>query len=153
LLSHLQFGVANDESIFDILLKDVKGLKYFKAAGYLLERLHEVGKDRDKANTAQWIASNPKAIRKLLSINQTIRVIVKGSKIDHPVRLVIVKATPHTRPGRRRSRNFLSIGAGSDESIRMITDMHLDLALHRSNPNQAYLRDDLLLHERTGKPC
>jgi len=114
--------------ISNILPKDVKGLKYFKAFGPLLERLHEVGKVRDKANTAQWIASNPKAIRKLLSIDQTIRVIVRGSKIDHPVRLVIVKATTHTRLGRRRSCNFSSTGPVSDESIRMITDMHLDLA-------------------------
>ena len=30
--------------------------------------------------------------------------------------------------------------------------LHLDLALHRSKPNQANLRDDLLLYERMGKP-
>ena len=57
--------------------------------------------------------------------DQTIRVIVKGSKIDHPVRLVIVKATPHTSRGRRRGRNFSSTGPGSDGSIRLITDMKL----------------------------
>jgi len=55
--------------------------------------------------------------------DQTIHVIVKGSKIDHPVRLVIVKATPHTSRGRRRGRNFSSTGPGSDGSIRLITDM------------------------------
>ena len=55
--------------------------------------------------------------------DQTIRVIVKGSKIDHPVRLVIVKATPHTSRGRRRGRNFSSACPGSDVSIRLIADM------------------------------
>jgi hypothetical protein len=41
--------MANDESISNILPKNVKGLKYFKALCPLLERLHEVGKERDKA--------------------------------------------------------------------------------------------------------
>jgi len=43
--------MANDESISKLLPKDVKGLKYFKASGPLLERLHEVWKERDKANS------------------------------------------------------------------------------------------------------
>ena len=43
--------MANDESISSILPKDVKGLRYFKALGPLLERLHKVGKERDKANS------------------------------------------------------------------------------------------------------
>lgn len=55
--------------------------------------------------------------------DQTIRVLGTGSHIDHPVRLVIVKATPHTSRGRRRGRKFSSTGPGGDGSIRLITDM------------------------------
>ena len=39
-----------------------------------------------------------------------------------------------------------------DTSLLCDHRLHLDLALHRSKPNQANLRDDLLLHERMGKP-
>ena len=51
--------MANDESISNILPKDVKGRKYFKALGPLLERLHEVGKERDKRITVifTWIST------------------------------------------------------------------------------------------------
>ena len=45
--------MAHDESNSNILPKDVKGLKYFKALGPLLERLHDVGTQRDKANNRQ----------------------------------------------------------------------------------------------------
>jgi Transposase DDE domain len=58
--------------------------------------------------------------------DQTIRIVTKGTNVDHPVRLVVVKGSPHTSRGRRRGRNFSSTGPSSDGSIRLVTDM-LDL--------------------------
>lgn len=57
--------------------------------------------------------------------DQRIRIIKSGTRenVDHPVRLVIAKGTPHTSRGRRAGRNYSSTGPSSDGSIRLITDM------------------------------
>jgi hypothetical protein len=55
--------------------------------------------------------------------DQTIRIVTKGANVDHPVRLVIVRGTPHTSRGRRSGRKLSSTGPSSDGSIRLVTDM------------------------------
>jgi hypothetical protein len=55
--------------------------------------------------------------------DQVIGITTKGTKIDHPVRLVIIQGTPHVSRGRRSGRKLSSTGPGSDGSIRLVTDM------------------------------
>ena len=55
--------------------------------------------------------------------DQTIRIVSKKGNVNHPLRLVIVKAKPHVSRGRRDGRKHSSTGPSSDGSIRLITDM------------------------------
>ncbi len=55
--------------------------------------------------------------------DQTIHFVSKSGNVDHPVRLVIVRGTPHTSRGRRSGRKLSSTGPSSDGSIRLVTDM------------------------------
>ena len=55
--------------------------------------------------------------------DQTIRIVSSRSNVDHPVRMVIVRAKPHISRGRRDGRKLSSTGPSCDGSIRLITDM------------------------------
>ncbi len=53
------------------------------------------------------------------------RVIKPSSKtttIDHPMRLVVARATPHTSRGRRAGRKFSSTGPSCNGQIQIVTD-------------------------------
>ena len=55
--------------------------------------------------------------------DQVIRTTNDRSTLDHPIRLVCVKCSPHTSRGRRRGRKFSSTGPSSDGVLRIVTDM------------------------------
>ncbi len=55
--------------------------------------------------------------------DQTIRIVGKKSRIEHPMRLVIVQGQPHVSRGRRSGRKLSSTGPSSDGQIRLVTDM------------------------------
>ena len=55
--------------------------------------------------------------------DQTIRIVSSNSKLNHPIRMVIVQGTPHTSRGKRVGRNYSSTGPSSDGLIRLVTDM------------------------------
>jgi Transposase DDE domain len=80
---------------------------------------------RDKIS---WEAIEPKTLTDadrqagVLS-DQIIRIARSGSRVDHPVRLVIIQGKPHVSRGRRDGRKLSSTGPGSDGSIRLVTDM------------------------------
>jgi hypothetical protein len=55
--------------------------------------------------------------------DQIIRIISDKPNVDHPVRLVMIKAKPHVSRGRRNGRKHSSTGPSCDGSIRVVTNM------------------------------
>jgi hypothetical protein len=55
--------------------------------------------------------------------DQIIKPTAEGVKMNHSLRIVMVRGPVHTSRGRRRGRNFSSTGPSCDGVVRLITDM------------------------------
>jgi Transposase DDE domain len=55
--------------------------------------------------------------------DQIIRLTNEKAKLDHTVRLICVRCSPHTSRGCRSGRKYSSTGPSSDGVLRIVTDM------------------------------
>lgn len=55
--------------------------------------------------------------------DQIIKPTSETAKLDHPIRLIIVRGPVHTSRGRTNGRKFSSTGPSCDGFIRIVTDM------------------------------
>jgi len=144
--------MANDESISSILPKDVKGLRYFKALGPLLKRLQKVGKERDKANS-RHLHMDQYCTLILLWLYSPIVDSLRGLQQASQLKKVQKKfGVARTSLGSLSE----SVSIFDPEPLKQIANelAPADIVAGgiSDQTDQAYLLDDLLLHERLGKP-